>query len=274
MTLLRQIKNRSLLIASHFSIALILLIAPLVARAQFPPFAIVGDTHVGYAGSAYETFIAAIDQQRINVIIHLGDAIDKAGNAAQWAEFQRITGTGKTLYLVPGNHDVDSDRSLATYLSLFGKSYYSVPEGDTLFVMLNTEIPGEQSMIAGEQLEWLVSELKRPFKYKFVFLHQPPFPVFAGHGLDKHRDARDRLHELFVRSGVALVVSGHDHLYNKTSKDGITYVIASGGGGKFYLPASNGAFLHYVVGTRTEKGYSFTVKAMDGEVRDRFVIGR
>jgi acid phosphatase type 7 len=273
MGLLRYIKNRGLLVA-RFSIGLVLFFVPLVAFAQFPPFAIVGDTHVGSAGSAYETFIAAIDQQKINVIIHLGDAIDRPGNASQWAEFERITGTGKTLYLIPGNHDVDSTRSLATYLSLFGRSYYSVPEGDTLLVMLNTEIPGEQSQITGEQFEWLDGELRKPFKYKFVFLHEPPFPVFPGHGLDKRRDARDRLHELFVRNGVSLVVSGHDHVYNKSLRDGIIYVIASGGGGKFYLPASSGAFLHYLMGTRTEKGYSFVVKDMEGEVRDRFVIGR
>ena len=111
MSSLGQIKNRSLLIASRLSIALILLFVPLIARAQFPLFAIVGDTHVGYAGSAYEAFIEAIDQQRISVIIHVGDAIDKPGNRAQWAEFQRITGAGKALYLIPGNHDVNSVRT-------------------------------------------------------------------------------------------------------------------------------------------------------------------
>ena len=198
---------------------------------------------MGYAGSAYEAFIEAIDQQRISVIIHVGDAIDKPGNRAQWAEFQRITGAGKTLYLIPGNHDVNSVRTLATYVALFHRSYYSVAEGDTLLLMLNTELPGEGSKVTGEQYEWLENELKKTCKYKFVFLHEPLFPVFPGHGLDKHSDARDRLHDLFVRSGVSLVVSGHDHLYNKTSRDGITYMIASGGGGKFYLPASNGAFL-------------------------------
>jgi len=270
----QPIKNRLFSIGSRLSIALILLLSPSLVLAQFPPFAIVSDTHVGYAGSAYEAFIAAIERQKIDIIIHLGDAIDRAGRASQWAEFQRITGSGKTLYLIPGNHDVDSDRTLKTYLALFGKSYYSVSEGDTLFVMLNTEIPGEQSEIAGEQFEWLEAELKKPFKYKFVFLHEPPFPFFPGHGLDRHRDARDRLHELFVRSSVSLVVSGHDHVYNRSARDGISYVIASGGGGKRYLSASNGAFLHYVVATRTDKGYSFVVKDMEGEARDRFTIAR
>ena len=268
------INKRSLSIGFRLLIALLLFFSPSVILAQFPPFAIVGDTHVGYAGSAYEAFITAIERQGIGIIIHLGDAIDRAGRAGQWAEFQRITGSGKTLYLIPGNHDVDSDRTLATYSTLFGKSYYSVSEGDTLFIMLNTEIPGERSEVAGVQFEWLEGELKRPFKYKFVFLHEPPFPFFPGHGLDRHRNARDRLHEMFVRSGVSLVVSGHDHVYHRSTRDGISYVIASGGGGKRYLSASNSAFLHYVIGTRTDKGYSFVVKDMEGEARDAFTIAR
>ncbi len=229
---------------------------------------------MGTAASAYRAFIQAIDEQGIPVIIHVGDAIDRAGKKAQWEEFRRITGQGKRLYLIPGNHDVDSDASLAVYTRLFGRTYYAFSEGDTLFVLLNTEIPGESGMVTGRQLEWLESELQKPFKYKFVFLHEPLFPEFPGHGLDRHREARDRLHELFVQTGVSLVVAGHDHVYRKSMKDGITYLITSGGGGRLYMPASNGGFLHYVVGTRTGDTYSFTVKDMSGEVRDRFVIGR
>ena len=141
-------------------------------------------------------------------------------------------------------------------------------------MLLNTEFPGEQAMVTGTQFDWLEAELQRPFKYKFVFLHEPLYPAFSGHGLDRHPAARDRLHELFVRKGVSLVVAGHDHVYNKSVKDGVTYVIASGGGGRFYLSPSNGGFLHYVVGTRTGDSYSFVVKDMKGEVKDQFVIRR
>lgn len=261
-------------LTSYLVISLILVLSPFLLHAQLRPFAIIGDTHVGYSGSVYRQFIAAIDREGIDTIIHVGDAIHRPGSTAQWTEFWKITGTGKTLYMIPGNHDVDSERSLATYLKFFQKPYYSISEGDTLLVMLNTELPGERAKIAGEQFLWLEQELGRPYKYKFVFLHQPLFPVFLGHGLDKHLEDRDRLHALFVRTGVSLVVSGHDHLYNKGLRDGITYVIASGGGGKGYLPVYNGAFQHYVVGTRTNAGYSFAVRDMAGEIKDRFLVVR
>jgi 3',5'-cyclic AMP phosphodiesterase CpdA len=270
----RSTIGRVLAAISRLSVALILLFSPLLLHGQVPPFAIVGDTHVGQSGSAYEQIITLIDREGIHTIVHLGDAIDRPGSAVQWAEFLRITGTGKTLYLIPGNHDVDSQRSLAVYLRLFQKPYYSISEGDTLLVMLNTELPGEQAKITGQQYVWLQDELRRPYRYKFVFLHQPLFSVFLGHGLDKHREERDRLHRLFIRSGVSLVVSGHDHVYDRGLRDGITYVIASGGGGRRYLPAPNGAFLHYVAGRRVDAGYSFVVKDITGETKDRFSIFR
>jgi predicted phosphodiesterase len=259
---------------SPCAISAILLLLPLCLWAQLQPFAVIGDTHVGSKGSAYQTFIDALDKQGIDVIFHLGDAIDHPGSEAQWAEFQRITGPGKTVYLVPGNHDIDSRRSLAAYLKLFHQPYYSFSEEDTLFLLLNTELPGERGMVTGEQYAWLEGELRRPFRYKFVFLHEPLFPAFAGHGLDKYPETRDRLHDLFVRTGVSLVMAGHDHLYRRDVKEGVTYVIASGGGGRLYFSSLTGGFLHYVIGTKGDKGYSFVVKDMAGEVRDRFAIER
>jgi 3',5'-cyclic AMP phosphodiesterase CpdA len=258
----------------HLTVVLTVCLSPPLLQAQYSPFAIIGDTHVGTPASAYRAIIDAIDQQGIRVIIHVGDAIDRPGSTAQWGQFLEITGREKTLYLIPGNHDVDSQASLAVYTRLFNRTHYSFSEGDTLFVLLNTEIPDERGMVTGSQFDWLESELQRPFRYKFVFLHEPLFSVIPGHGLDRHLAARDKLHQLFVRQGVALVVAGHDHVYNKSVRDGVIYVIASGGGGRFYLSPASGGFLHYVIGTRTGTSYSFVVKDMKGEARDQFFVGR
>ena len=78
---------------------------------------------------------------------------------------------------------------------------------------------------------------------------------------------------LFVENGVSLVVSGHDHLYNRSTKQGITYVIAGGGGGQLSFSSENGNFFHYITATRSNGGYSFTVKDMDGKKRDQFLVG-
>ena len=221
---------------------LLLFLAPSSLRAQYAAFAIVGDTHTGAPGSVYPEFIRSIEEEGTHMIVHTGDAINNPGNLSQWAQFFDITGSGKTLYLAPGNHDIGGRKSLDVYLSFFGAPYSSTSDGDTLLVFLNTELSGEESRITGEQLAWLEAELAKPFRYKLVFLHEPLFPVIHQHGLDRHPQERDKLHELFVRSGVSLVVAGHDHIYDRRLKDGVTYVIGGRTGGKAW-PSRNGRSL-------------------------------
>jgi 3',5'-cyclic AMP phosphodiesterase CpdA len=178
------------------------------------------------------------------------------------------------VHVAPGNHDIDDKESLAVFLSYFSEPYHSFSDGDTLFVLLNTELPGQVGRIVKEQLAWLEAELRRPFKYKLVFLHEPPFPAVYLHGLDRHKADRDRLHRLFVQTGVSLVVSGHDHLYHRRVRDGITYVIAGGGGGQLALFMNNSDFYHYILVTRRDGGYLLTLKDIKGNTRDEFSVSR
>jgi len=257
-------------------LALFLCIYPLFAQTELKCFAIISDTHTGSDDSVYPAFIRIMDEQNIRFIIHTGDAIHDPGRTNQWKRFLEITGPGKMLHLAPGNHDIQDKKSLAVYLKFFPKLYYSFSDGDTIFVMLNTEIPGEKAMITGEQLVWLKAELERPFRYKFVFLHRPLFPIISHRGLDRYRTARDELHQLFAQKGVSLVVSGHDHLYNRSTKDGIIYIIAAGSGGQTRFPAfrETGFYARYIVGARTNSGYSFIVKDLEGGTGDEFSVIR
>jgi 3',5'-cyclic AMP phosphodiesterase CpdA len=247
---------------------------PPPARAQRPTFAIVSDSHVGASNSVYPAFVRAIKEAGIDMVIHTGDAIDIPENRRQWRAFLEATSPVSKFYLAPGNHDIRGRTGLSVYLRYFPKPYYSFSEDDTLFVLLNTELPGEEGMIAGEQLDWLKTELERPFRYKLVFLHEPLFPVIPLHGLDRHVPERDRLHSLFVRSGVCLVVSGHDHVYNRIAKDGIAYVISGATGGTLPTLLSNGDPFRYIVVVGKNDGYSFSVKDMEGITRDEFFLKR
>ncbi len=250
------------------------LVASAAAHAQLASFAIIGDTHIGQNNRVYETLITSIERHNIDTIIHVGDAIDRPGSAGQWAQFFTITGPGKRLYLVQGNHDRSDAQTRATYAEYFGEPYRSVAQGDTLLIFLNTELAREQSMIAGRQLAWLESELQREFRYKFVFLHEPVFPAVPLHGLDKNAAPRDKLHHLFVRNNVSLVVAAHDHLYQRTAKDGVTYVITGGGGGTLWPFTGNGSFYHYIRVGRVNASYVFHVVDTEEKVRDKFRLSR
>ncbi len=261
-------KNRGIVLF----LAAVLLVVPAKAFGDLGNFAVVSDSHIGAPDSVYDKVIRILDRQKIEVIIHVGDAIHNPGRTSQWKRFFEITGQKKTLYFTPGNHDVNDHASYRRYLKLFGKPYSSFTEEDTLLIFLNTELPGEESRITGKQFEWLSHELKRSFRYKFVFLHKPPFPFWDGHGLDRFKEARDRLHELFVENRVSLVVSGHDHIYVRKEKDGIIYVIAAATGGQPQFYRKDTDFFRYIVGTRTKGGYSFLVKDLDGGVKDEFAV--
>ena len=262
-----RISSGILLLATLFALLL-----PVLGRAELTSFAIISDSHIGFRESVYAAFIKAVEEQKIEVIIHVGDAINRPGSSKEWARFFEITGPGKILHLAPGNHDIQGRGSLTEYSKHFPNLYYSFSDGDTLFVLLNTELPGEESTVSGEQLAWLEKELKRPFPYKFVFLHKPPFPIVSLHGLDRHATFRDNLHRLFVENGVSLVVSGHDHLYHRSVKQGIIYIIAGGGGGQLWFLSENGNFFHHIVAVRSKGGYSFVVKDAEGKKRDEFSV--
>jgi len=91
---------------------LFLVLLPIPARAQYPVFAIVSDSHVGAANSVYPAFIHAIEEEKIEMIIHTGDAINTPGSTREWASFLEMTGPAKKLYLAPGNHDIKGGASL------------------------------------------------------------------------------------------------------------------------------------------------------------------
>ena len=244
--------------------------------ADYTPFAIIGDTRIGLTETVYKKFLNTIDTQGINLIIHTGDVIDKPGNEAEWKRFLELTGNNKTLHITPGNHDINNNKSLKIYRQYIDKPpYYAFSLDDTQFIILCTELPQEISRITGKQLDWLREELKKPFQYRFVFLHKPPLPTTFGqrYGLDRYKEERDILYELLIKKKVNLVVAGHEHLYNRAAKDGITFVITGGGGAKLLtLKEEYGGFFHYIIAKRTKEGYVFTVYDMNGTIRDEFYI--
>lgn len=212
---------------------------------------------------------------KIDTIVHTGDAINKPGSLRQWKKFFETTGPDKTLHFAPGNHDIRFNSSRSVYDRLFSSQYYSYSRGDTLFVMLSTVLPHQRSRITGRQRTWLRTELARPFRFKFVFLHEPLFPALPLQGLNVFRKSRNSLHQLFVDMGVNLVVAGHNHIYRRSERDGVTYVVASNTGGKLFpvgLVSRKVDSFRYIVATRIDGHYLLETRDMRSNVTDRFTV--
>lgn len=128
-------------------------------------------------------------------------------------------------YAALGNHDAREQR----YYKLFnmdGKLYYSfkAPEEDVRFFAL------ESSYMVREQVAWVEKELKDSNeKWKIVYFHHPLYSSGERHGSD--RRLREVLEPLFIKYNVSVVLTGHDHFYERVKpQNGIAYFVVGSGG--------------------------------------------
>lgn len=120
----------------------------------------------------------------------------------------------------------------------YPEEYYSFRSGDTHFIVLSTEQPGEEGMITGVQKAWLEKELAgSEAAWKVVFMHRPLFSMPVGGEPWQKTDPdsegyrnKVELHELFKKYGVRVVFQAHGHYYARHEEDGLQYVITGGGG--------------------------------------------
>lgn len=79
------------------------------------------------------------------------------------------------------------------------------------------------------QRAWLEEELgKSDANFKFVVIHHPPFSSGKKHG------SNSKFQWNFGDFGVTAVLSGHEHLYEKLTKDKVTYLVSGAGGKNLY----------------------------------------
>lgn len=124
-----------------------------------------------------------------------------------------------------GNHDVVG-RATKDVLGAPSRYYSFRDEGLELF-MLDSNQVGSQ-----EQLKWLTSALAASdARWKVAVFHHPAFTV-GGH--PPSEEVRRLWIPLFERYGVDLVLSGHNHGYERHSSGGIDHVVTAGGGAPLY----------------------------------------
>ena len=107
------------------------------------------------------------------------------------------------------------------------------PRHHNRFIIVDSMGPYEPG---SPQYVWLERELARARQTTvstFVMFHEGPFSV-GPHGSTP--EAQQYLHPLFVRYHPRAVFCGHDHLYYRTTRDGVTYIVSGGGGAPPYRP--------------------------------------
>ena len=179
--------------------------------------------------------------------------------------YKPLLDAGVKFYASLGNHDAREQR----YYKLFnmeGRLYYTFsPTADVRFFMLESTYPEP------EQMKWLENELKTSgSKWKIAVFHHPLYSSGDRHGSDLR--LRQVLEPLFLQYNVSVVLTGHDHFYERIKpQKGIVYFVVGSGG---QLRAGNIDSSTGLTARGFDTDLAFMAAEIDGDTMNFSVISR
>jgi hypothetical protein len=252
-------------------------------------FLIYGDNRSD--DTAHAVVARALSQARSDFLVHTGDFVENGSNAAEWQTFFDIEEPllrDRCVFTCVGNHELLEAQGV-TFVRYFGPGESSADDGgkasqklfgsmrweNARFIFLN----GMDAWSTGTEKQWLESELRMAdaeegLTWRFVVVHYGPWSS-GPHGsnrrlLDAGLPAILRAHK------VDLVLSGHDHIYERGEQDGLRYVVSGGGGAPLYRQISPRAgtekvepTYHFIEATVTDDAVKLVAKRIDGSILDR-----
>lgn len=201
-------------------------------------FLVKGDWGTGSSAQVAVTkgMCASHSATPASFILTTGDNFYSPDGTATRATFDRpeacLLATGLPWRATWGNHDLGGN-STATRLAS-PRRWYSFAQGPVRVIVLDGNQPSSPA-----QLAFLRRTLERASEpVRIVTIHQPPYTA----GLHEPSTTQQRLMvPLFRKHGVSLVLSGHNHSYERIVTGGVTYIVSGGGGAQVYpcvrLPA-------------------------------------
>lgn len=139
--------------------------------------------------------------------------------------FKGLLDLGLKFYATLGNHDDPGRQISYEKFNMGGKHYYSFkPKDGVRFFSLDSNYMDKR------QLEWFESELKASgSEWKIVYFHHPIYSSGETHG--SNVQLRTVLEPVMVKYGVDVVLTGHEHFYERVKpQKGIHYFIVGSSG--------------------------------------------
>jgi 3',5'-cyclic AMP phosphodiesterase CpdA len=203
---------------------------PLPNRADSLKFAVMGDNGTGdrpqyevaeQMAKVHATF-------PFDLVIMLGDNMYGGQTPADYVRkfeqpYAPLLAAGVRFQASVGNHDRPEQVSYKPY-NMNGQRYYTYARKNVRFFALDS------NLMTQKQLEWIETELKNAREeWKICYFHHPLYSNAARHG--SSIDLRVLLEPIFVRNGVNVVFSGHDHVYERIKpQKGIHYFVSGAAG--------------------------------------------
>ncbi len=138
--------------------------------------------------------------------------------------YKPLLDQGVRFYASLGNHDNQNNRFYKPF-NMGGERYYTYAKNNVRFFVLDSDL------LDSKQLAWIEAALKDSSdEWKICYFHHPLYSDGRTHG--SQIDVRVALEPLFVKYGVNVVFSGHDHVYERIKPQKGIYYFVSGAAGQ------------------------------------------
>jgi 3',5'-cyclic AMP phosphodiesterase CpdA len=227
----RRLFPTLIIVAAVAGAALFAQTTPLPNRSGSLKFAAIGDNGTGdrpqYEVAQQMTKLHATFP--FDLVIMLGDNMYGGQSPADYVKkfeqpYAPLLTAGVKFQASLGNHDRPEQVSYKPY-NMNGQRYYTYARNNVRFFALDS------SLMDRKQLEWLDAALKEAREeWKICYFHHPLYSNADRHGSSV--DLRILLEPIFLRYGVNVVFSGHDHVYERLKPQKGIYYFVSGSAGQ------------------------------------------
>lgn len=194
-------------------------------------FAVIGDNGTGDAPEYQVAAEMEAYQKVVNFdfVTMMGDNIYGGHKPRDFERkfeepYKPLLDAGVKFYACLGNHD-NSNETLFKPFNMNGQRYYSFKKGDVQFFVLDS------NYMDSTQLDWVQHQLSESnAKWKVAYFHHPLYSDGRFHGPDV--DLRNLLMPLLEKYGMNIVLSGHEHVYERIKPEGGIYFFLVGNSGE------------------------------------------
>jgi predicted phosphodiesterase len=163
-------------------------------------------------------------------VITVGDNLYTGSQPADFDKdfaipYKALLDAGILFYATLGNHDATNERFYKPF-NMNGANYYAFKKRNVHFFALDS------NYMDRAQTSWIEAQLRSAgdADWKICFFHHPLYSSGRYHGSDT--DLRKVLEPLFVKYGVDVVLSGHDHVYERVVPQRGIYYFTEGSSGE------------------------------------------
>jgi acid phosphatase type 7 len=283
--------------------------APADASGEAFRFLVYGDNRTDDA--AHAAVVRAMVASASSFLVNTGDMVEHGGSASQWQTFFDIEASltrERPIFAVVGNHELVEGAG-ADYVRYFGPAELpkaivapaptitGVPLHDAGVLPLSLDqlsgtfrwsnarffmINGMVSYTSGPTRAWLdqvlaESDAEPGLVWRIVVVHHG-LRSSGPHGDNKLLQEAN-VADVLRAHKVDLVISGHDHIYERGFADGLSYLVSGGGGAPVYRikkaePTSRRyeSVRHFVEASVSPAAIQFMATRPDGSTIERCAL--